>query len=198
MKKVVIIGAGGHGRVVADIAKACGYEDIIFLDDAEKQISSGKVSDYKKYKDSYGFIVAIGNNVIREKIQTQLSQDKCEIVTFIHPNAVIGSDVSVGIGTVIMAGTVINTGARIGNGVIINTASSVDHDNVIGDYCHISVGAHLAGTVQVGMRTMIGAGATVINNVSICNECIIGASAAVVKNIEKTGVYVGIPARKLK
>lgn len=196
MKRLVIIGAGGHGRVVADIARLNGYEDIIFLDDADVPLASGRVSEYVKYADA-DFIVAIGNNHIREKIQTMLCEHGCHIVTLIHPNAVISSDVKIGTGTVVMAGAVINTGARIGNGVILNTCCSVDHDCVIADYCHISIGAHLAGSVTVGKQSIICAGATVINNVSICDECVIGAGAVVVKNIYEKGTYVGVPAREL-
>lgn len=196
MKKLVIIGAGGHGRVVADIARLNGYEDIIFLDDADVLQASGKVSDYVKYTDA-DFLIAIGNNSIREKIQTVLTENSCKIVTLIHPHAVIGSDVVIGNGTVVMAGTVVNTGARIGNGVILNTCCSVDHDCVIDDYCHISVGAHLAGSVTVGKKAFVCAGATVINNIAICDECVIGAGAVVVRNVDEGGTYVGVPAKVL-
>ena len=197
VNRIVIIGAGGHGRVVADIARACGYKEIIFLDDAETLLATGKVSDYKKYKADSDFIIAIGNNVVREKIQNQLLKENCEVISLIHPSSVIGSDVEIGIGTVVMAGTVINTGTRIGSGVIINTSSSVDHDCVIEDYVHISVGAHLAGTVIVGKQTMIGAGTTVINNKVICGKCILGAGSLITKNIDIEGVYIGVPAYRM-
>lgn len=197
MNKIVIIGESGHGKVVADIAKACGYEEILFLDDAEKPLSVGKVSDYIKYKEEAAFVVAIGNSRIRERIQKQLLGDECKVETLVHPQAVIGSDVSIGIGTVIMPGAVINAGACIGSGVIINTCSSVDHDCEIRDYCHVAVGSHLAGTVLVGEHTWIGAGATISNNLSICAECMIGAGAVVVKDIAESGTYVGVPAKKL-
>lgn len=197
MNKIVIIGAGGHGRVVADIARACGYKEIIFLDDADRILAVGKVSDFIKYKDEASFVVAIGNSTIREKIQNQLLENGCQMATLKHPSSVIGSNVSFGIGTVVMPGAVINNGSRIGDGVILNTACSVDHDNVIGDYCHVSVGAHLAGTVLVEEHTWIGAGVIVSNNVNVCSECMIGAGAVVVKNIEERGTYVGVPVRKI-
>lgn len=196
MKKLVIIGAGGHGRVVADIARLNGYEDIVFLDEADVPLASGKVSDYVKYTDA-DFIVAIGNNHIREKIQCMLVENNCKVVPLVHPNAVIGSNVEIGSGSVAMAGAVVNTGARIGNGVILNTCCSVDHDCRVNDYCHISVGAHLAGSVTVGKSSFVCAGATVINNIAICDECVIGAGAVVVRNIEKTGTYIGVPAKAL-
>lgn len=198
MNRLIIIGAGGHGRVVADIAKLNGYADIVFLDDADVPAVSGKVSNYVQYIGNADFIVAIGNGKVREKIQTMLEDNGCTITTLIHPNAVIGGNVEIGKGSVAMAGAVVNTGSRIGQGVILNTCCSVDHDSVIGDYCHISVGAHLAGSVIVGRQSFICAGATVINNISICDECVIGAGAVVVKNIEKSGTYVGVPARYIE
>lgn len=197
MNRIVIIGAGGHGRVVADIAKACGYNEIIFLDDTDTLLAKGKVSNFVEYKKDASFIVAIGNNQIREKIQNQLLKNECKVTTLVHPNAVLGSNVSIGTGTVVMAGVVINTGARIGDGAILNTSSSVDHDCIVEKYCHIAVGAHLAGTVHVGQYTWIGAGTTVSNNATICENCMIGAGTVVVKDIKEKGTYVGVPARKI-
>ena len=203
MRNLVIIGAGGHGRVIADIADATGkYSDICFLDDSAQSDSSlnivGKVSDYKSYINDCDFVVAIGNNKVRKRIQSELTEDGAVMATLVHPTAVIGSGVSIGRGTVVMAGAIINANAIIGEGVIVNTSSSVDHDCVIDSYCHISVGAHLAGTVFVGSETMIGAGATVINNISICEDSIIGAGAVVIEDIVDRGTYVGVPARKIK
>ncbi|MBQ2727350.1 MAG: acetyltransferase [Clostridia bacterium] len=198
MNKLVIIGAGGHGRVTADTARLNGYEDIVFLDDGDVPAAAGMVSDYMKYAAEADFIVAIGNGAVRERIQTMLSDAGCRITTLIHPNAVIGSGVTIGEGTVVMAGAVVNTGAQIGCGVILNTCCSADHDCVIGDYCHISVGAHLAGSVTVGASTFICAGATVINNTAVCGNCVIGAGAVVIRNIDAPGTYAGVPAKKIK
>lgn len=197
MNRLVIIGAGGHARVVADIARLCGYKDIIFLDDADVAMASGKVSDYDKYSKVGDFIIAIGNSHVRKKIQTMLESKGCHIVTLIHPSAVIGSNVLIDTGSVVMAGAIVNTGARIGKGVILNTCCSVDHDSVVSDYCHISVGAHLAGSVTIGERSFVCAGATIINNISICDDCVIGAGAAVIKNINHSGTYVGVPAKEV-
>lgn len=201
MKRLVIIGASGHGKVIADIAVKNNYEEIVFLDDDEtlKECAgfpvTGKSNATEEYRD-WEFIVAIGNAAIRQRIQNQLSGYK--IATLIHPNAVISRRVKLGEGSVVMAGSVINSDATIGKGCIINTASSVDHDCKIGDYSHISVGAHVAGTVVIGDRTWIGAGSVVSNNVNICDDCMIGAGAVVVKNINESGTYIGIPARKIK
>lgn len=198
MKQIVIIGASGHGKVVADIAKRNGYEEILFLDDAEGRSCCGaypvvgKCCDITRYTGD--FVVAIGNADIRQKLTNRLEQLGRNLVTLVHPNAVIGEHVEIGKGTVIMAGAVVNPFAHIGNGCIINTCASVDHDCIIRDFAHISVGAHVAGTCEIGERTWIGAGATVSNNISICSDCMIGAGAVVIRNIEKSGTYIGIPA----
>lgn len=198
LNRLVIIGASGHGKVIADIAVKCGYKDIVFLDDNEnvKECAGfpviGKVSDAVTMEDEK--IIAIGNAEIREKIQIKLSN----LVTLIHPNAVVSRRVEIGEGTVIMAGAVINSDVVIGKGCIINTGASVDHDCKLGDFVHVSVGAHVAGTVSIGSKTWIGAGATVSNNVSICGYCMIGAGAVVINNLANPGTYVGIPVKMMK
>ncbi|MGN0398092.1 MAG: acetyltransferase [Candidatus Fimimorpha sp.] len=197
MNKLVIIGASGHGKVIADIAVKNGYEDIVFLDDDEciKECAGypvvGKTSAAVNMDGDK--IVAIGNARIREQKQRNLGN----VVTLIHPAAVISRRVQIGTGSVVMAGAVINSDTVIGEGCIINTGSSVDHDCKIGSFSHISVGAHVAGTVLVGDRTWIGAGATVSNNVNVCGDCMIGAGAVVIKKIEESGTYVGVPAKKV-
>ncbi|MBQ8868886.1 MAG: acetyltransferase [Oscillospiraceae bacterium] len=198
MKQLVIIGASGHGKVVADIARKNNYENIVFLDDNDDLSECGSyqvvgnVAQFANY--DCDMFVAIGNAEIRKKIQKQLEDASKSIVTLIHPNAVVGENVKIGKGTVVMAGAVINPYSSIGKGCIINTCASVDHDNMVADYAHISVGAHLAGSVVVGEATWIGAGATVINNINITDNCMIGAGAVVVKNITEKGVYKGVPA----
>lgn len=198
MKTLVIVGASGHGKVLADIADKIGYENIYFLDDNEnvKQCGGfpviGKCSEIQNIEAD--IIVGIGNANIRKQLQEKLIGKN--IVTLIHPNAVIGGNVHIGIGTVVMAGAVINPGAVIGEGCIINTCASVDHDCKIGDFCHIAVGSHLCGTVILGNSVWIGAGATIKNNTSICHDSIIGAGAVVIDNIIEAGTYVGVPARK--
>lgn len=197
-KSVVIIGAGGHGKVIADIVLNSGDLVIGFLDDGckEKNICGfpvlGRISDYVKYKDTSMFVVAIGNAKIREKIVSELP----DVIwyTAIHPSAVVSKiATNIGCGTVIMANAVINPGTSIGKHCIINTSSVVEHDNIIEDYVHISVSAKIAGTVHIGKRTWIGIGATVKNNIYICSDCMIGAGGVVVKDILKAGTYVGIP-----
>lgn len=200
-KCLVIIGASGHGKVIADIGEKNGYTEILFLDDNKAVKTCGKYSvvgssnDVIRYSGS-DFIVGIGNAKIRKRLQEELIVKGLHIVTLIHPRSVVATDVSLGVGTVIMAGAIINPGSTIGDGCIINTGATVDHDNVIEDYVHVSVGSHLAGTVSIGTNTWIGAGAIVSNNVSICENCMIGAGAVVVNDITESDTYIGIPARK--
>ena len=198
MKKIVIIGASGHGKVAADIALKCGYTDIVFLDDNISIKNCGRhsvVGSNDRVEDINGdVIVAIGNSAARRRIQESIEEERLAVL--IHPDAVVAEDVTIGSGTVVMAGTVINPGSMIGRGCIINTCASVDHDCKLGDYVHVAVGAHLAGGVEVGDETWIGAGATVSNNIEICGRCMIGAGAVVVKDIEEAATYLGVPARQ--
>lgn len=202
-KQLVIIGASGHGKVVADIASKT-YEKIIFLDDDPAVKSclgypvEGNVEAAERYLEASDFFVAIGNAKIRRRISEQLRQKHAAIPVLVHPAAVIGAGVLIGQGTVIMPGAVINADAVIGEGCIINTSASVDHDCRVSDYVHVAVGAHLCGTVRVEEAVWIGAGATISNNVSICKACMIGAGAVVVKDIEEAGTYLGVPAKKIR
>jgi sugar O-acyltransferase (sialic acid O-acetyltransferase NeuD family) len=202
--KLIIIGASGHGKVVADIAiKMNKWQSIVFLDDDQAiKISIGlevigKTADAFTYKDEADFFVAIGNNAVREKVQEKLIEEGLNVVSLIHPSAVVGIDVEIEIGTVVMAAVVINSSTRIGKGCIINTSSSLDHDNVIEDYVHISPGASLAGKVKVGKGSWLGIGSIVSNNVNICSGCKVGAGAVVVKDITEPGTYVGVPVGRV-
>ena len=204
-KRLLIIGASGHGKVVADVAlKMNKWEYIAFLDQDENIKSSldidviDRSENAFKYIKDYDIFVAIGNNVTREKVLEELASLGASVPVLIHSSAVLGKLVEVGIGTVIMAGAVINCCTKIGRGCIINTGATIDHDNKIGDYVHISPGANLAGTVSVGKGTWIGIGSAVINNIAITGNCIIGAGAVVTRDITEPGTYVGVPARKIK
>ena len=201
-KDVIIIGAGGHAKVIADIIYKSGDNLIGFLDDnlanKGKEIYLGKkvlgtTKDIEIYNKNY-FIIGIGNNSIRKKIN---NENNLKLYTAIHPSAIIAEDVKIGTGSVIMAGVVINPGTVIGKNCIINTCSSLDHDNLLEDYVHISPGAHLAGTVTIKEGTWICTGAIVKNNITIGKNNIIGAGGVVIKDIiEENGTYIGVPARR--
>jgi sugar O-acyltransferase (sialic acid O-acetyltransferase NeuD family) len=202
MNNLVIVGASGHGKVIADIAEKIGYTDIVFLDDnltvksCGNYVVVGECKEAVSYKNA-DFVVAIGNTKIRRKIQSELMETGLRIVSLIHPDAVIAINVQIGVGTVVMAGAVVNPCTEIGQGCIINTCASVDHDCHIGDYVHVSIGAHVAGTVTIRSDTWIGAGATISNNLEITSGCMVGVGAVVVNDIKEPGTYVGVPARRM-
>lgn len=202
-KEVVIIGASGHGKVIADIIVSSGNTLKGFLDDADdiqgKTIIGfpvlGKTADYVNYRDCE-FVIAIGNPNVRKRIAESID---VKWYTAIHPRAVVSKlDTSIGEGTVIMANAVVNPSAKIGRHCIINTGAVVEHDNVLEDYVHISPNATLAGIVTVGKSTHIGAGACTKQVLSIAPDCTIGAGAVIVEDITESGTYVGVPARKIK
>lgn len=205
-KDLIIIGASGHGKVVADIARQVTvngqrkYETIRFLDDDSAKTLCGaypvigSVGNIEQYLGA-DFFVAIGYADIRRRIAQRLNDFHADVPSLIHPSAILGENVSIGKGTVVVGGAVINPGASIGEYCIVNTGATVDHDCRIDDFVHIAPGAHLCGGVHVGESTWIGAGATVVQELDICADCMIGAGAVVVNNIEKKGTYVGMPAK---
>ncbi|MDO4269901.1 MAG: acetyltransferase [Eubacteriales bacterium] len=199
----MIVGAGGHGHVVADIAEAKGcYSRIAFLDDAVSVNHSrypvmGTVQDALSFAASWHFAVAVGNQRARQSLIEYLLDGGAFLPYLVHPSAVVGSNVEIGYGTVVMAGTVINCRTRIGRGCIVNTGATVDHDNVLEDYVHLSPGVHLAGTVHIGKRSWLGIGSVVCNYCKIGPDCVIGAGAAVCKDLLQAGTYVGVPAKAI-
>lgn len=203
MKDVIIIGAGGHAKVIAEIVLKSGDNVVGFLDDNDdfqnrmiylnKKVI-GTTKDINKYKDCY-FIIGIGNNAIRKKIN---ENNNLKLYTAIHPSAIIAQDVEIGEGTVIMPGVVINPGTKIGKNCIINTSASLDHDNFIEDYVHISPGSHLAGTVVVKENTWLCTGVIVKNNITIEKDNVIGAGGVVIRDIlETSNTYIGVPLKKI-
>lgn len=199
-KKLIIIGAGGHGRVCAEAAELAGFRDIAFLDD--KKVEGlpviGTLNDIEKYTGECCFFVAIGDNSLRKKILKNVKELGGELASIIHPFSSVSKSAEIGEGTVIMAGAVVQANAKIGDGVIINTCSSVDHDCVVGNWTHVAVGARLAGSVKVGESVFLGASCAVSNNLSITDNCIVGAGTAVICNINDAGTYAGVPARRIK
>lgn len=201
MNKLFIIGAGGHGRVVADIALKNGYTDVTFLDDNATGSCmglpiQGTLMAAEELNDcASDFVIGVGNNQIRQQIAE--AHPSLHYVTLIHPTAILGTQVKVGCGTVVMAGAIINPCVEIGKHCIVNSAAVVEHDNVLDDYVHISPGAALGGTVHVGDCTHIGIGSTIRNNINICSGCIVGAGAVVVKDIIVPGKYIGVPVVRL-
>lgn len=201
-KSVVIIGASGHGKVIADTVLKSGDKVVGFLDGGVEKGTQivgfsvlGKTEDYKNYADCE-FVIAIGDPYIREKIANELP---VKWYTAIHPTAVISSiDVEIGEGTVVMANAVINSSAKIGKHCIINTGAIVEHDNVLEDYVHLSPNVALSGIVKVGKSTHIGAGSCTKQVLNIASDCVFGAGSVIVKDITESGTYVGVPVRRIK
>ena len=199
-KEIIVIGSGGHAKVVIDCIRCAGDKIRGILDDemaAGTQLLGipvlGNVDSYVNYPDCR-FIIAIGDNAVRKSIAAKLN---VQWYTAIHPSAVVSEFATVGEGSMILPNAVINSCAEVGKHCIINTSSVVEHDNVIGDFAHISPKAALAGHVTVGELTQVGIGASVRQNTTICSGCLIGAGAAVVKDITEAGVYAGVPAKRL-
>lgn len=205
MKRLAILGAGGHARVVADAAESCGWSEIHLFDDSWPNIAPapwpviGSGSDLEARLSEFdGVIVAIGVNAVRLSKQQLLAERGARMVSIIHPAATVSRHARVGLGNAVLAGAVINPGVETGEAVIINTSATVDHDCWLDDAAHLSPGAHLAGGVRVGAEAWIGIGASVKELVSIGARATVGAGAAVVNSISDNSTVVGVPARPLR
>jgi sugar O-acyltransferase (sialic acid O-acetyltransferase NeuD family) len=206
--KVLILGAGGHGQVVADILLArvrSGGSDaqpLGFLDDDPALLDRtfqglpvlGSIAQVASIPHD-AVVVAIGDNLTRQRISLRLESQGERFAAAIHPSAVVGSDVEIGAGTMVCAGSVVNPGVRLGRGVILNTACSVDHHNHVGDYAHIAPGAHLGGDVHIGEGALIGLGAGVLPGRQVGAWATVGAGATVTRDVPGRATVVGLPAR---
>ncbi|WP_414156944.1 NeuD/PglB/VioB family sugar acetyltransferase [Pseudomonas sp. BNK-15] len=205
MRRLAILGASGHGKVVADTAELCGWSDISFFDDCwPTRLSNGswKISGsgddlLKRLGEFDGVVVAIGNNNIREVKISELQRHGAVLVTLIHPFACVSRYADVGVATVIFAGAVLHAGAAVGVGCILNTGCSVDHDCLLGHSVHISPGARLAGNVRVGARSWVGIGASVRQMITLGDDVVVGVGAAVVADVRAGITVIGVPARPL-
>lgn len=195
MKKLILYGASGHAKVVADIAEVNTYKDIAFCEDNPTKETFLDYQVVSKIKENIDCTIAIGNNVVRKKIALSLPNT---FITLIHPQTSISERSEIGDGTVIMAGAAINVHAKIGNHCIINTNASVDHDCKIEDFVHLSPNVALAGNVSVGEGTHVGIGACVIQGVNIGKWCTVGAGAVVIRDVPDGATVVGNPARIIK
>lgn len=204
MKRLAILGAGGHGRVIADAALLSGqWDDIVFFDDAFPELSSngaypviGHSADL--IQAGLPAVVAIGDNKIRFAKSMWLQQHQVTLATVYHPAAVIAKDCVIGAGTVVFAGAVINPGTVVGLSCIINSRAVVEHDCKLSDAVHISPGASLGGACQIQTGAWIGIGAAVRHGLSVGEFAIVGTGAAVVRHVDAFDVVVGVPARPLK
>ena len=164
-----------HDSVV-DVAKSCGYEDIVFLDD-DKSKGFLAFDDIKENRD-YHIAFGIGNNQIREKLYKKVRENGFAIPTLIHPSSVISPSATIGKGTVVMPNVVLNAKATIGDGVILNSSCVIEHECIIDDFVHISPNVALAGNVTVGKYTNIGIGSNVIQGIIIGTNVIVGVQVS--------------------
>ncbi|MFZ0332716.1 MAG: acetyltransferase [Candidatus Acidiferrales bacterium] len=206
---IFVYGAGGHGKVVADILISKKEKLFAgFVDDGE-ELAGANVIGYpvlgngewlikKTKRHPIAIVLGVGSNYNRRRLSQQLAKRGIQILTAIHPGAIVASSAEVGSGTVIMAGAVVNANAKIGEGVILNTGAVVEHDVKVGDYSHISPNASLGGASRIGVLSHVGLGAVVLPGVTIEADSIVGAGAVVLSDIPNKVVAVGVPARILR
>lgn len=197
-QKLVIIGAGGHGKVVGEIAMLSGdYDEIVYLDNDTGLTSClsypvvGPTADWRLFGDDVKFFVAIGGNLTRQKMSEEIGLDR--LVTLVHPGASVSSSAVLGRGCLVTAQSHIGVEAKIGDGCIVNTGATIDHECAISDFVHLGPGSNLGGQVRVGLRSWIAINAAVINNIDVTNDVIVGAGGMVVRDIAQSGTYVGVP-----
>lgn len=192
-----IFGAGGHGKVIVEIAESRSLKIEGFIDTNN---NNAEVLGYEIFKnspsDACEMIIAIGNNEIRKRIAFE--NPKSEYPVIIHINSIVSKRAKLNFGTVVMAGTTINTNVSIGRHCIVNTNASIDHDCIIEDFVHLSPNVALAGNVIVGEGTHIGIGACVIQGIKIGRWCTIGAGAVIIKDVPDGCTVVGNPGRIIK
>jgi len=206
LSRLILIGAGGHGKVVADSAHAMQkWGSIEFLDDKYPELSSvfswqviGKVAEYINLTDNRSdFGVTIGQNNLRQDIINKLVNSDLHLPAIVHPSAFVSESIALGDATVVMAQAAINIGSNIGSGCIINTGSTVDHDCILANGVHISPGGHLAGGVNIGERSSIGIGAVVNPGITIGDDVSVGAGSVVINDIKDGLTVVGNPAKPM-
>jgi UDP-perosamine 4-acetyltransferase len=210
MDAIVVVGGGGHAKVVISILRKLKRYRILGYTDLK---DSGAVAG-APYLGSDRELVALAVgpkklNAVLALGQVGLGEQRYELWTrlylpalffplIVSPDAIVNEGVSGGEGAVVMDGAVINSGATIGRGAIVNTNSTIEHDVALADWVHVAPGATISGGVTVGRFSMIGAGATVIEGIKIAAGCMVGAGATVVHDLTERGVYVGSPARRIK
>ena len=202
--ELAIVGASGHGKVIADIAEQLGFI-VNFYDDAypsktyiEHWPIHGTCADLIALNNtsttSSDVVVAIGNNDIRQQKIQLLQQNNFNLITLIHPTAVISQYATIAQGSVVFAGAIINAFANIGIGCIVNTSAIIEHDCAIGDFTHICPNTALAGGVIIGSKSWVGIGSQIKQLIVIGDNCMIGAGSTVIKNIPDNVTAFGSPA----
>jgi len=203
--KILIIGSGGHARVVADMLFVMDdMEPLGYITSDTKAGTTGPLGlpilgDDASIGDIVhdGVVVAIGDTAIRQKIFDSLVSAGENLVSVIHPSAIIAPDVHMGAGCMACPGAIVNTGSHIKDNTILNTGCVVDHDCTVGPHAHVAPGANLAGNVTISTSAFVGIGASVIPGIVVGENSTVGAGAAVVRDVPEKSVAVGVPARIL-
>lgn len=201
-KSLLILGFGGHARSVADVALACGYEELAFVDEMARPgenflghpvfaslDAAGKISA----RDAFP---AAGDNHKRSAQILQIHALGLQLVSLVSPHASLGAGSVVAAGCFVGHHAHIGPGASVGSGAIVNTGAVVEHEARVGDYAHVSVNATMAGRSSLGAYSMLGAGAVIVDGVAVGGGVLVGAGAVVHRTVHEPGVYVGVPARK--
>ncbi len=205
MKRLLVLGAGGHAKVVAEAAIACGFARVAFASDdplahGRRVLGHpivGAIADSVARGEFDAVVVAIGENATRLRLQDRFEAEGAPFARIVHPRAVVSPSASIGSGTVVFANVVVNAEARIGRACILNTACVIEHDCVLGDGVHISPGAALAGAAGAGQRAWVGLGACVRQGVRVGAGSIIGAGAVLLADSGDGETWAGVPARRL-
>ena len=204
MSSLLIMGAGGHGKVVAETAEATGgWDRIAFLDENFTRLNGklrwpviGSQKDAACMCGEYSAaVVAIGHIETRLRLLDELATVGFALPNLIHPAAWVSPSAVVGEGSVVLAGAIIQAAAQLGRGVIVNTSASVDHDCKLGDGVHVCPGSHLGGNVKAGGGSWLGIGCTVKHGVCIGNRVMVGAGAVVLDDVADELIVAGCPAR---
>ena len=210
LPEILIVGAGGHGRVVLEIIQAAAQFRPAGFIDADAGLAGTTIAGVPvlgslnvlprllQQRKGFRAVIAIGDNRIRRTYAAKVAAAGIELVSAVHPSAIVSPSATVGRNVVIAAGAIIATEAVIGDSVLVNTGAIVDHECHVGDGVHICPGAKLSGRVTVGAGAFIGLGATVIQCLEIGAEAIVGAGAVVIHDVEPGATVVGVPARIIR